>query len=110
MRKDNYLYFVNSAENVLDNGARQISSVNKLPRLESLAVAQPKFINVNKKFHIVIPLRNEQRESLTDILTLLKLSLENLNLMLIEKNIETFSLSKTDSFENISFATILNVF
>ena len=40
MRKNNYLYFVSTDGNPLDEGARQLKELEKLPRLESLELGE----------------------------------------------------------------------
>ena len=49
MRKDNYLYFVSTDGNPLDEGARQLKELGKLPRLESLELGETQAIKGNKK-------------------------------------------------------------
>ena len=53
MRKDNYAYFVDTQGNRLDEGAKQLKEIKKLPHVENLSVGIPKVIKVNNRVYLV---------------------------------------------------------
>ena len=107
MRKDNYLYFVSTDGNPLDEGARQLKELGKLPRLESLELGETQAIKDNKKIHFIVPLRGDSKNSLSTTLEILTKSIKKLDTLSNKNQIISISLVKSSHIENIDFKDIL---
>lgn len=62
---NNYLYFMSTEKEPLDDG--------------SLRFIGPKLIRVNTCFHVVMPIRNNQHESMINIVTIINISFDILS-------------------------------
>ena len=107
MRKDSYLYFVSTDGDPFDEGSKQLNELGKLPRLENLTTGEPRVIKANKKFHFVLPLRGESRNSMWVTMGFLVQLFEKLVNLFAENQVASVSMAKSSTIENLEFKEII---
>ena len=65
MRKDNWAYFVTVDGKPVCTGALELDALNKIPINLNLKVGEPKIIKIGSRFHILLPIRQNDPVSMT---------------------------------------------
>ena len=66
MRKDNYMYITSSNGKPLCQGAMDLYSFNKISKKDFLTMREPIVIEVNHKYHIILPVKDADNFTLTE--------------------------------------------
>ena len=109
MRLDNYAYFTDVACNPVDDGSKDLDLHNKLPRINELRLNEIYTLPINKKFHFIIPIKQTGRVSLHITEENLKQVFEKLKELLLEKQINSISIAKTEEIELIKWKDVLRI-
>ncbi|KAJ8666510.1 hypothetical protein QAD02_008172 [Eretmocerus hayati] len=107
MRKDNYLYFVDTSEEPCDTGARELQERNEPPRLLDLGIGEIKTVPHNNELHLVLPVRGEERQSIKIIDDHLTMGFRDLERLVGQEQLKTISVAKSNFIENIPWTEFM---
>ncbi|KAJ8672157.1 hypothetical protein QAD02_003416 [Eretmocerus hayati] len=107
VRKDNYLYFVDTSREPCDTGARELQERNELPRLLDLSIGEIKTVRHNNKLHLVLPVRGEERQSIKIIDDNLTVGFRDLERLVGQEQLKTISVAESNFIENIPWTEII---
>ena len=100
MRKDNLVYFVTEEGMPIDTGAQELKYLNKIPvKLKHVYVGVPKIIEINKRHHILLPIRGEHPLTLSQTKESIKTVLENLKDNIRKLELNSISIAKSRSID-----------
>ena len=106
LRKDNLAYFVDTTGKPLDSGSQKLFERNALPNLGDLILGKVKAIKYKKRYHMVLPVSEGQREGPTMTLAQITAALKDLCITAENLKLETLSIAKTDIVNNVPWNNI----
>ena len=109
MRNDNYMYFTDILGNPTDVGSECLNLHNKLPRITNLELNIPYVLEINNKFHILMPIRGEERVSMLKIEENLRDIFKRVYNILREKQIKSISMAESKDIELLPWASVLRI-
>jgi len=106
LRKDNVAYFVDTDGKPLDSGSQKLFERNDIPKLGSLDLGEAKAIKHKKRYHITLPISENEREGPTMTLNRITAVIKDLRNTVDKLNLETISIAKTDFVNNVPWNNI----
>ncbi|XP_025161592.1 uncharacterized protein LOC112590101, partial [Harpegnathos saltator] len=110
LRKDNLLYFTDISGNPVDDGGNKLFERQEMPKVTNLSISIAKFIKRNKRYHIILPISEDQKEGPTMILKNITQAIINLRQTAESMNLASISVAKSGYILNVPWNDIKTKF
>ncbi|XP_032690713.1 uncharacterized protein LOC116853662 [Odontomachus brunneus] len=108
--KDNLLYFTDILGNPLDSGARKLFERQEIPKLTGLSLGIAKLIKRYQRYHIILPISEDQQEGPTRILNNIYQGITNLRKIAENLKLSSISVAKSEHILNVPWNDIKTKF
>ena len=103
MRKDNYVYFVETNRTSRDNGSKSLEKRGTLPKFKNSQKGAAKEIKMRNYYYFALPIEEEAEDNLSETSNNIKLTIYSLRKLYKKLNLRSISISKTSKINHIAW-------